>query len=578
MIVNALHSNMLTSPSRTISGKVELYIGSTLDTTFLGTDNLASFTVNRACDTKFFGFGICQELELHLIDKKRTCVICKDNILKTYLGVDDVENNGISYLSTTPKFYVTDVIRDENTNSLTVKASDLIYKARLHTISEITITAPYTIRQLATAIAQFFGLSISIVNVSDNCFDTSYEKGGNFGGDELIRAILDDIAEATQTIYYIDSSDKLVFKRLDVNGAAVTTIDKSNYFKLTSKEALTLTSICHATELGDNLTATTGAQGITQYVRDNTLWNLRTDLDTLLNNAIAAVGGLSIEPFTCDWRSNYLIELGDKVNFVAKDDVVTTYLLNDKYTYNGGLSGTSSWEMPPPQEETATNPTNLGDKINQTFARVDKIEKNITLYVGEVVKEQIENTIGDSLVKVEERVSQLELTTEGINAEVTSVKTSDGVQNERLGNLEITANDVTTRVGTIETKTDNSIEDLNNRVSSIAQETALKVDAKGVEIIVEESLTKGVEKVVTSSKKYSLDDNGLDISSNSSNINTTITEDGMRIYRAGDEVLVANNDGVKAEDLHATTYLIIGETSRLEDRANRTACFWIGGN
>lgn len=563
---------MLTSPSRTISGKVELYIGSTLDTTFLGTDNLASFTVNRACDTKFFGFGICQELEAHLIDKKRTCVICKDNILKAYLGVEG------DYVSTTPKFYVTDVVRDENTNGLTVKASDLIYKARLHTISEISITAPYTVRQLAAAIAQFLGLSISIVNVSDNSFDIVHEKGANFGGDELLRTILDDIAEATQTIYYIDSSDNLVFKRLDVHGAAVTTIDKSNYFKLTSKEALTLTSICHATELGDNLTATTGATGITQYVRDNCLWNLRTDLDTLLNNAIAAVGGMSIEPFTCDWRSNYLIELGDKVNFVAKDDVVTAYLLNDKYTYSGGLSGTSSWEMPPPQEETATNPTNLGDKINQTFARVDKIEKNITLYVGEIVKEELENAVGDSIIEVEQKVSQLELTTEGINGEVSEVKTVNDAQNTKLSQLEIAANSVTTRVSNIETKTDNSIDALNNRVSSIAEETALKVDAKGVEIIVQESLSNGVDKVVTSSKKYSFDDNGLDISSNSSNINTTITEDGMRIYRAGDEVLVANNDGVKAEDLHATTYLIIGETSRLEDRANRTACFWIGGN
>lgn len=565
---------MLTSPSRTISGKVELYVGSTLTSTFLGEGkdkpSIASFTVNRACDTKFFGFGICQELELHLIDKKRTCVICKDNVLKAYLGVEG------DYVSTTPKFYVTDVIRDENTNGLTVKASDLIYKARLHTISEISITAPYTVRQLAAAIAQFLGLSISIVNVSDNSFDIVHENGANFGGDELLRTILDDIAEATQTIYYIDSSDNLVFKRLDVHGAAVITIDKSNYFKLTSKEALTLTSICHATELGDNLTATTGATGITQYVRDNCLWNLRTDLNTLLDNAIAAVGGMSIEPFTCDWRSNYLIELGDKVNFVAKDDVVTAYLLNDKYTYNGGLSGTSSWEMPPPQEETATNPTNLGDKINQTFARVDKIEKNITLYVGEVVKEEIENAVGDSIIEVEQKVSQLELTTEGINGEVSEIKTVDDTQNTKLSQLEIAANSVTTRVSTIETKTDNSIDALNNRVNSIAQETALKVDAKGVEIIVEESLTKGVEKVVTSSKKYSFDDNGLDISSNSSNINTTITEDGMRIYRAGDEVLVANNDGVKAEDLHATTYLIIGETSRLEDRANRTACFWIG--
>jgi len=44
---------------------------------------------------------------------------------------------------------------------------------------------------------------------------------------------------------------------------------------------------------------------------------------------------------------------------------------------------------------------------------------------------------------------------------------------------------------------------------------------------------------------------------------------------------VANKDGVDAKDLHAKTYLIIGEgegRSRFEDYSpNRTGCFWIGG-
>ncbi|MBE6782978.1 MAG: hypothetical protein E7536_03085 [Ruminococcaceae bacterium] len=61
-------------------------------------------------------------------------------------------------------------------------------------------------------------------------------------------------------------------------------------------------------------------------------------------------------------------------------------------------------------------------------------------------------------------------------------------------------------------------------------------------------------------------------------IKTQITEDGMTVYKNDEEVLVANNEGVKAEDLHATTYLIIGTNSRFEDYGNgRTGCFWIGG-
>lgn len=565
MLVNTLHSSMLTSPARTITGKVELYTGSTLTSTFLGSDKLANFTVNRAGDTKFFGYGISQELELHLIDNKRECTVCKDNVLRSYFGVDG------DYVTTTPKFYVTDVTRDENTNAITVKASDVIYKARLHTLNEIILEPPYTIRQLASAIAQFLGLTVSIVNVTDNCFDTSYEEGGNFSGNELLRAVLDDIAEATQTIYYIDSSDNLVFKRLDVNGAAVTIIDKSNYFTLKAKDALTLTSICHTTELGDNLTAPPEpALGVTQYVRDNALWNLRTDLNILLDNAVAAIGGLTIAPFACDWRGNYLLEIGDKISFAAKEGTVTTYLLNDQYTYNGGLKGLSSWETST-QEETESNPTNLGDKINQTFARVDKLEQNITLYVGDIVQEQL----GGALTDVEGRVSKLELTTEGIDSTVKELQSTTNTHTTKIGQLEIDADAITTKVSSLETETSTSIDSLNDRVTSISQEAALKVTSEEVGILIERTLSEGVDKVVTSSKKFTFDDNGLSIVSNSSNITTEITENGMKIIRAGEEVLTADNEGVKAEDLHATTYLIIGETSRLEDRNNRTACFWI---
>ncbi|MBQ8763148.1 MAG: hypothetical protein IJZ07_03505 [Clostridia bacterium] len=55
----------------------------------------------------------------------------------------------------------------------------------------------------------------------------------------------------------------------------------------------------------------------------------------------------------------------------------------------------------------------------------------------------------------------------------------------------------------------------------------------------------------------------------------------MSVYKNEEEVLTANNEGVKAANLHATTYLIIGNYSRFEDYTNadgeaRTGCFWIG--
>ena len=47
-------------------------------------------------------------------------------------------------------------------------------------------------------------------------------------------------------------------------------------------------------------------------------------------------------------------------------------------------------------------------------------------------------------------------------------------------------------------------------------------------------------------------------------------------------MLTANNQGVDAKNLHATTYLIIGGNSRMEDftcdGTKRTAVFWIGSD
>jgi hypothetical protein len=52
----------------------------------------------------------------------------------------------------------------------------------------------------------------------------------------------------------------------------------------------------------------------------------------------------------------------------------------------------------------------------------------------------------------------------------------------------------------------------------------------------------------------------------------------MTVYKNSATVLTANNVGVDAVNLHATTYLIIGNNSRFEDYgSNRTGCFWIGG-
>ena len=81
---------------------------------------------------------------------------------------------------------------------------------------------------------------------------------------------------------------------------------------------------------------------------------------------------------------------------------------------------------------------------------------------------------------------------------------------------------------------------------------------------------------------FSLDERGMTIEGNSDNnnrIKSNISNQGMTVYADEQPKLVANEKGVAAEDLDATTYLTIGGRCRFENYGtNRIGCFWIGGN
>ena len=142
----------------------------------------------------------------------------------------------------------------------------------------------------------------------------------------------------------MNDSNTLVFKRLDISGNPALTITKEDYITLDSGNNRRLQTICHATELGDNVSASTTQIGTTQYVRDNPFWDLRDDIDTLVDNALSAVGNMTINQFSCEWRGNPLLQIGDKISLTTKDNqTVVSYLLNDTLTFDGSLSQKTEW-------------------------------------------------------------------------------------------------------------------------------------------------------------------------------------------------------------------------------------------
>jgi hypothetical protein len=502
------------SPLRQISGKVELFTeGSAFIRDITHDGDLISFEVDRVGEGKFFGYGVCQKVEVKIRDKNR-----QYNISDGYVrpGFDD--------MTVLPLFHIKEVKRDENTNELTITAYDAIEEANKHTISELSIDG-FTLGDIAYFIAEAIGVDGVKFDVST--FDYLFEP--NIEGTETFREILDDIAEATQTIYFINYENKLEFKWLCIADDSVYDIDKSKYFTLAAEAPITLSAVASVTELGDNVQV---GEGTVQYIRDNVFWALVEEVAGFVDEAWMVLDGLTITPFDCSWRGNYLVEIGDKISLTTKDDnIIYTFLLNDKLTYNGGFKQHSQWAYDA-GEETAANPTTLGEAIKQTYARVDKANRQINLVASEV-------SVNDS------KIAEIMLTVDGINNSVSSFN--------------------------------KKIDDVSGQVEEVKKSVSSKMTDEEILFEINKSIENGVSKVETSTG-FTFNEEGLTVSKSNSEISTQITEDGMTVSKNDEVLLKANNEGVEAIDLKATTFLIIGDNSRFEDMgSNRTACFWIGG-
>lgn len=543
-MISSNYSTMNDALLRKIEGKVGLYNDSTLLDTFLPTDKLQEITIARVGEKgKFFGFGVCQQATVKIIDKANDLIFLKGENLKTSFRA----NSGSAYARVCPSFYIKDAVRDEKTSVYTITAYDALDSAVGHVFSELGMEAPYTLINVIDAVKSILGLSGIAYPTG---FDISYENGANLSGDETLRAILNAVAEVTQTIYYVDQRDYLVFKRLDKTGDPVLTISKNDYFELTTALPVTISKIMSVTELGDNVDAGDDT-GVIQYVRDNPFWNARTDLQTLLPTAVDRISGLTIVPYNLKWRGNFLTELCDKIKVEDKyGNLVTTYILDDSFTYKGGFSQTSDWEYKPDSERaTSSNPLTVGEKINQTFARVDKVNRTVTLHASEIAD-------------AKSSISELQVNTQGINASVSTIVN--------------TQTDLSDTIVDIQNSLSQQNESNAKQFDTLTKKVNATMTSADIQLAISTEIAKGTDKVTTSTG-FTFNDKGLTINKSDSEMRTNIDEDGMSIFKGSQEVLTANNIGVDAQNLHATTYLIIGTNSRFEDYgSDRTGCFWIG--
>lgn len=520
------------SDSRRLKGKVELFNNST-STLITSQDKLKSIQVSRYSNEKVFGFALCQKATIEIIDENHDIEVAEGQKVKISIGAKVA--SGVDYVGYCD-FFIDRYSRDEVSHLLKIEAFDRIEElSRLRT-SLFNFSFPMALEEIISVIQDSINIEIIYDNNLPN-LKTIFEKEQvNIEGTESVRSFIEAICELTGTICYINQSNQLVLKKI-AGDTVNETINRDRIFDFSQSEGNTITGLISATELGNNLSV--GSTNGYQYIiRENPFLTNDQDLCIVcLNNLLTSINGFVFNPYELKWRGSPDLEAGDRVKIQKKDGTyLETLYLGEELTYNGGLISNANWAYI--QEEEPSNPSNLGDILKQTYARVDKVNKQIDIAVA-------------GKDEIEDKIAKLQLTTDGISATVSSNKA----------------------------ETDDRFNAVNDNLNALAKSVSATMTQDQINILIQQQLANNVDSVTTATG-FTFNADGLTIEKSGNEMKTQIDEDGMTIFKDNQEVLTVNNTGVDAYNLKATTYLIIGNETRFEKFNHKTrgtgvGCFWL---
>ena len=520
------------SDSRRLKGKVELFNNST-STLITSQDKLKSIQVSRYSNEKVFGFALCQKATIEIIDENHDIEVAEGQKVKISIGAKVA--SGVDYVGYCD-FFIDRYSRDEVSHLLKIEAFDRIEElSRLRT-SLLNFSFPMTLKEIISMISGSINAEIIYDNNLPNLNITFEKEQVNIEGTESVRSFIEAICELTGTICYINQSNQLVLKKI-AGDTVNETINRDRIFDFSQSESNTITGLVSATELGNNLSVGS-TDGYQYIIRENPFLTNDQDLCIVcLNNLLTSINGFVFNPYELNWRGSPDLEAGDRVKIQKKDGTyLETLYLGEELTYNGGLISNANWAYI--QEEEPSNPSNLGDILKQTYARVDKVNKQIDIVVA-------------GKDEIEDKIAKLQLTTDGISATVSSNKT----------------------------ETDERFNSVNDNLNALAKSVSATMTQDQINILIQQQLANNVDSVTTATG-FTFNADGLTIEKSGNEMKTQIDEDGMTIFKDNQEVLTVNNTGVDAYNLKATTYLIIGNETRFEKFNHKTrgtgvGCFWL---
>lgn len=262
------------------------------------------------------------------------------------------------------------------------------------------------------------------------------------------------------------------------------------------------------------------------------------EVETIFNS----INGLTFQSIDIKMWGDPAYDTGDIIELLGLRSFI-----QKSWTYQYGFIGNYKTTLKESNSISNVEKISKEANIRKIKATLNDLDGKINIMTGQINgNESNISEIQASLTDINLRVEE---TTENLASNYLDKDQVDAISNTNNENIEL----------------------LRKAVDQSVSSTQLQIN------VINEIIENGSTKIKTNTG-YTFDDNGLNISKEGEEISNTMDNTGMFVRRDEEEVLGADNTGVRTENLSVRKYLTIGTNSRIEDyKKDRTACFHIGG-
>lgn len=279
--------------------------------------------------------------------------------------------------------------------------------------------------------------------------------------------------------------------------------------------------------------------GITVFLSSDSPLAIDEDEVQRIYNSIY---GLSFQSIDLKMWSDPAYDTGDIICVAGLKSFI-----QKRWSYNNGFFGSYQTTLKDSGQTSKVEKISSARKIKAVKTTLNEITGEIDIITQEVNDH-------------EENIAEIKATLKDINLRVE--ETSQNLESNYL---------TKDQMDSIASTNNENIELLRKAVEESISSTQLQIN------VLNETIQNGTTKVRTNTG-YTFDDEGLKIAKEGEEMSSTTTNKGFYVKRDEEEVLGADNTGVRTENLFVRTYLTVGNNSRFEDyKTVRTACFHIGG-